>query len=173
MRNSLILIFFTIILVTSCKEKKTAITFKKATESSDIQVTFNANKTFDYRAKSTKGVAFHELGTFKIADSLLIIDYTNKEYSYNCYTIALPNDTFLIATIRDEVFLYPILKGFPGQENLKTNKDLMNEIVKEYNNKNINGFVGTKYLSAKKEDFEFLYTGNTIVSKHYDAFIKQ
>jgi hypothetical protein len=173
MRNTISLFLFSMIILVSCKKQNNSIDFIKTTEDSKIQITLHSNKTFDYKAKSTKGVAFHELGTFKILDSLLIIDYTNKEYSYNCYTIALPNDTFLIATVRDVVFLYPLIKEFPEVNKYKTNEDLMNDLVKEYNNKNINGLVGTKYLSAKKDDFEFLYTENSLISKHYDAFIKQ
>ena len=170
MKNFIIIISLSFILF-ACNDEN-PITFSKITDKSTVTLQLDTNKTFIYTANSKVGAAFNEIGTFKIEDSLLILQFENKEYSYGCVTVPLPNDTLLFIKFNNKYVLHPLLNDIP-QNNIHISRDqMMKNICAAYTSDIFADLVGKRFFMESKGNVELLYSSKYKISKHYDNFIK-
>lgn len=160
------------ILVYACNTEKTPIIFSKITEDSEITLTLDTNNTFTYKARHVKGAAFNESGTYTVQDTVLILNYSNQEYSYNCYTIPLPNDTLLFGLYNNKTILYSLHTQIPGIDSILTHQQVMQRIVNEYNSQNFTKHIGTFIFACTQGNPSQLYKSTYKISKYYDTFIE-
>lgn len=155
----------------SCNWEQTPVVFTKITEDSEMSITLDTNNTFTHKASHTHGAKFNEQGKYTIIDSLLILNYTNDEYSYNCYTIPLPNDTLLFGRYKDKTLLYTLYTIIPGIDSILTKQEVMQRIVNQYNNPNFPSYIGTFIFECSSNNASQLYSQSHKISKYYDTFI--
>jgi len=165
------IIFFTSLIIGlySCSEKK--VVFNKLTENSTrVELTLN-DTAFIHIADSPEGVRFEENGKYKIEDSLLILDYHYDSYSYECYTIPLSADTFLISSLDNYIFLYPIKSNKKKKFNYS---NIMESLVKIYNTKRIDFSFKSDFLWIDKSTFENKFGKRKYtISEYYDKKLKR
>jgi len=173
MKKSLILLAVAVFAFASCG-KKNPIVFSKKSETSDIQLTLDTNGTFDYVAHSTQGAAFNEKGTYTIEDSLLILRFQFQSYDHNCYEIPLRNDTSLIMNYKGKTVLYPTVKEIPEFDiSIGSNDSLMQIILGEYQSKDFEKYVGSRYFEKTAGDMSLIFNGKWNVSPFYDSKLQK
>jgi|GEM_PF-5988599 hypothetical protein len=170
--NTIVFAITTNLYIIGCSNNDNPIVFSKITDDSKIILTLDTNKTFTFTARHVKGAAFDESGTYTINDSTIILQYNNKEYSYNCYTIPLPNDTMLFGHYNNTILLYPLYREIPGIDSVLTHEQVMQRIVNEYNSPKFKTHVGTLIFACTQGNAELLYTKPYKISAYYDSFIK-
>lgn len=143
------------LLVVSCA-KKNPIVFQKKTDMCEVTVSLDTNGTFRYTANSPLGVAFDESGTYSILDSLLILQFQYDNYEHLCYTIPLPNDTSIIATIDNTTFLFPTVKDAEEFGFHRTDADIISELNELKTNPNKQDSIGTCYLKQISGDMSLI-----------------
>lgn len=169
--HSLILALYISISMISCESEQTSIVFTKKTEESEMTITLKNDSTFVHNAKHIHGVTFNEVGRYSIHDSIIVLDYTNPEYSYNCYTIPLPNDTLLFGTYDDKILLHTLYKTIPGEDTLLNHAQVMERIVNQYNNPHFSKYIGTLIFVCTQGKPENLYKHRHAISMYYDKFL--
>lgn len=143
------------LLVVSCA-KKNPIVFQKKTDMCEVTVSLDTNGTFRYTANSPLGAAFDESGTYSILDSLLILQFKYDNYEHLCYTIPLVNDTSIIATIGNTIFLFPTVKDDEDTGLHRTEDDIISELYELKNNSQLQDSIGTCYLKKISGDMSLI-----------------
>lgn len=172
MKRYLLLLLVPLFIV-SCG-KKNPIVFQKKSDMAEITLSLDTNGTFDYKANSPVGAAFHETGTYTIEDSLLILRFKYESYDHLCYTIPLPNDTTLIMNYKGKTLLYPTIKDIPEfQLHYDSNEELMKQILTVYQRDDFADQVGVRYFALKSGDISLIFNGEWKVSPYYDSQLEK
>lgn len=172
MRKLYFILFIFSIGLQSCT-KDFPIIFSKKTDNDTITLQLFKDNSFIYKAKSSKGVAFNEKGTYFINDSLLILDYKHKEYSYNCLTIPLPNDTLLFVRFESKNILIPVNRIDFITNKIYSTERVMNTIVKEYSLPEFHFLIGSKYFELTEGNISKINNNNYLISKYYDTKLQK
>ncbi len=82
----------------------------------------------------------------------------------------MQNDTFLIGTYQESVFLYPIQSRRNARE--YSYQEMMESLLRLYNNKTIKNSIGIDFYVSSKNTFEAVFgQRKTMISEYYDRFI--
>lgn len=168
------LITLIIISIISCRSKE-SISFVQENTVEKTEIILNQNNTFLYKARALqtkKAVDFIQEGTFILQDSLLILDFTYDSYTYECYEIPLPNDTFLVSTFNNTVFLFKLHSFYKERSKPFTYNEMLNSLIELYKRNLIISKQYSEFLSCSQEDFENnFFDRNYIISEYYDKFL--
>ena len=138
---------------------------------SDFELYLYADTTFYHNSQSQPPMLFDEHGTWHLQDSLLILDYTNESYSIDCSVFSLQNDTFLIGTYSDHIFLYPIRTIHNSQ--LYSYNEMMESLLRLFNQNALQKSVGIDFYVTPKHHFEKMFGKRTyMISEYYDTYIE-
>ncbi|MCL2326980.1 MAG: hypothetical protein FWC39_00550 [Bacteroidetes bacterium] len=134
-------ISFIFVLAACNRPAQTPVVFSLQTDNVSMTLQLNADKTFSYKTKHIKSVAFNEEGTYTVTDSSVILDYTNPSYSYNCFEIPLDNDTFLLVKYKKTMYL--VHANQPSEEHRKI---FMKNLMQSIKNHTFNLFEEDLYM---------------------------
>ena len=168
MHTRFLFILIAIATITACTPKE--VRFFREGAFADFELLLYADSTFHHISHAKPPMYFNEKGSWLIQDSLLVLCYTNSSYSIDCSVFLLQNDTFLISTYQESVFLYPIQSRHNARE--YSYQEMMESLLKLYNNKTIKNSIGIDFYVSSKNTFEAVFgQRKTMISEYYDRFI--
>lgn len=159
--NTLHHIGFTIIffvLVQSCTTHE-ELFFVRDNGFAQYSLSLQKNGAFRYSSDGEGSTGFNEIGTYEFLDTVLILDYMYESYSYNCITVPLVSDTFLLAEFNNTVFLYPVKQV--KQNKVYTYKDMIESLCVLYKTGRIGQPIGVDFLKIEKKEFETMFGKRT------------
>jgi len=124
------------------------VVFSLQTDNVSMTLQLNADKTFNFKNKHSKSIAFHEEGTYTLTGSNVILDYANPSYSYKCADIPLVNDTFLFVTYKESLYL--VHANQPNEEQRKIFIKNLEQSIKDHT------------FNIFEEDLYMMHTGGDL-----------
>ncbi len=154
--------------VCSCSQKE--LVFEKTSAESAIQLTLVNDTSFEYSAKSPIGARFLEVGTYKLQDTFLILNFKNSGFSYECFDMPLNNDTFLIVNHNQNIALFPIQKTIANVPKKFSYKEMVYSLQEIYKNGKIQLLIDNNFLKTNKLEFEERFGERKyVVSEYFDS----
>ncbi|MDR1761180.1 MAG: hypothetical protein LBR55_01895 [Bacteroidales bacterium] len=145
-------IIFALVFDACSRPAQTPIVFSLQTDDVSMILQLDTNKTFSYKTKHTKSIAFNESGTYSITDSSLVLKYNNPSYTYNCFEIPLVNDTFVFVKYKEVLYLV-----HSNQPNAEQKTAFMTALAQSINNHTFNLFENDFNLPYSSGNVELIY----------------